>query len=329
MSKYSVIGGSGFVGSRLIQLLGYENCHNIDKNESPFYKDITTIQNICNKGLSGVLSKESETVVLLAAEHRDDVSPTSLYFDVNVTGTKNVLKAMDENGIRNIIFTSSVAIYGLNRDCPDEECPSNPFGPYGKSKWQAEELLRSWYEKDPENRSLTIIRPSVIFGERNRGNVFNLLNYLASGNFLMVGKGENRKSMAYVGNVAAFIDFTISTQNPGYRIFNYLDTPDFSMNELLIQVERSLDRKLIPIRIPYFIGMLGGHLFDLMSKISGKKMSVSSLRVKKFCARTQFDATKAHHSGFKVKYTLIEGLHRTLQFEFLDKSDDEFASKKN
>ena len=148
-----------------------------------------------------------QTVVLLAAEHRDDVSPTSLYYDVNVQGTQNVLEAMDVNGVTNIIFTSSVAVYGLNKENPDEDHPADPFNHYGKSKWQAEEVLRAWYNKDPINKSLTIIRPTVIFGERNRGNVYNLLRQIASGKFLMVGKGANCKSMAYIKNIVAFIKF--------------------------------------------------------------------------------------------------------------------------
>ncbi|STH53273.1 UDP-N-acetylglucosamine 4-epimerase (UDP-GlcNAc 4-epimerase) [Escherichia coli] len=52
---------------------------------------------------------------------------------------------------------------------PDENHPHDPFNHYGKSKWQAEEVLREWYNKAPTERSLTIIRPTVIFGERNRG----------------------------------------------------------------------------------------------------------------------------------------------------------------
>ena len=122
-----------------------------------------------------------ETVVLLAAEHRDD-APVSLYYEVNVQGTQNVLEAMDKANVKNIIFTSSVAIYGLNKQNPDEQHPADPFNHYGKSKWQAEEILRNGTIKT-NNRSLTIIRPTVIFGERNRGNVYNLLNQIASNHF--------------------------------------------------------------------------------------------------------------------------------------------------
>lgn len=322
MKKIIIIGASGFVGTRLIQQLSKENCLNIDKNPSPFFNDITKIHNICEPGLIEAIDSNSDTIVLLAAEHRDDVSPTSLYYDVNVEGTRKVLDAMDQKNITNIIFTSSVAVYGLNKENPTEEYPADPFNHYGKSKWQAEEVLREWFHKDTRSRSLTIIRPTVIFGERNRGNVFNLLNQIASGKFLMVGKGINKKSMAYVGNVAAFIQYCIENQQAGYRVYNYTDRPDHNMNELVGQVELSLNKKLPAVRVPYFLGMLGGYCFDIVSKILKKKLSISSVRVKKFCATTQFDSTSAHSSGFKAPYKLTQGLHNTLHFEFIEEKND-------
>ena len=322
-NRIVIIGASGFVGTRLIEQLGKDNCRNLDKNLSAKYPEITILQNICEKDLENAIPSETETIVLLAAEHRDDVSPTSLYYDVNVQGTSNVLKVMEQKGIKNILFTSSVAVYGLNKENPNESHPVDPFNHYGKSKWQAEEVLRDWYNKDKESHSLTIIRPTVIFGERNRGNVYNLLKQIASGRFLMVGNGTNRKSMAYVGNIVAFIQYLIETQKPGYRLFNYIDKPDTNMSELVRQVEKSLNKKLPAIRLPYWLGYMGGLSFDLLAKLTGKKFSVSAVRVKKFCATTQFDATAAHSSGFKAPFTLSEGLHRTLHYEFIDPQKDD------
>ncbi len=323
MKNITLIGASGFVGTRLTDLIKNEfHLKIFDKQQSPFFPALTTLGDVrnldqLNQGLVG-----QKAVVLLAAEHRDDVSPTSLYYDVNVQGTKNVLKAMDKNEVKKIIFTSSVAVYGLNKKNPDENHPTDPFNHYGKSKWQAEEVLREWYNKDPKNRSLTIIRPTVIFGERNRGNVYNLLKQIASGKFLMIGKGLNYKSMAYVGNVAAFIRHLLKESKTGYEVYNYIDKPDLNMNELVSQVEKSLSKKIPSTHFPYWLGMLGGFGFDMLSKVTGKKLAVSAVRVKKFCATTQFDATKAHSSGFKAPYSLAEGLHNTLHYEFIEKNTD-------
>ena len=217
MKNIQVIGGSGFVGSFLLQELKDFKVSNLDKNPSPFFNEITTIGNIRKKE-DLTFSKEVSSVVLLAAEHRDDVSPNSLYYDVNVEGTRNVLKAMDKSGIKNLIFTSSVAIYGLNKDNPDENHDQDPFNHYGKSKLEAELVIKEWYENDPTNKSVTILRPTVIFGERNRGNVYNLLKQISSGKFIMIGKGKNKKSMAYVGNIVALIKDRLLKMEIGYTL---------------------------------------------------------------------------------------------------------------
>ena len=315
------IGGSGFVGSFLIKELNNCKVNNLDKNPSPFFNSITKIGDIRNVHDIKIASN-TKFIVLLAAEHRDDISPTSLYYDVNVKGTKNVLKAMDTAGVKNIIFTSSVAIYGLNKNNPCENHTEDPFNHYGKSKWEAEQVIKNWYENDPEGKSVTIIRPTVIFGMRNRGNVYNLLRQISSGKFMMVGNGKNKKSMAYVGNVVALIKDRLEKSELGFQVFNYADKPDFSMTELVKAIETKMNISVPKSKIPYWLGMVGGYMFDLVSFITQKKFSISSVRVKKFCATTQFNSAKAH-SNFKAPYSLKEGLDLTLEHEFIDPKEDE------
>ena len=326
----TIIGASGFVGTRLLGLLEENkaeyNLRNIDKQQSHFFPQITEIADVRNVEEIKAKLKNTDVVVLLAAEHRDDVTPISLYYDVNVEGMKNTLAAMEANGIKRIVFTSSVAVYGLNKENPNEEHPTDPFNHYGKSKWQAELVLQEWYKSHPD-WNINILRPTVIFGERNRGNVYNLLKQISSGKFMMVGDGNNKKSMAYVGNIVAFIKFLIDNKREGYNVFNYIDKPDFTMNELVAHVSKVLKKKILPTHAPYWLGMFGGKCFDLLAFITRKKLSVSSVRVKKFCATTQFDAKKAHSSGFKAPFTLGEGLARTLTFEFVNPPKDNITFK--
>lgn len=316
--KTTLIGASGFVGTRLIELFKQSNCElqNIDKRQSHFYPEVTTIANVLDKEKITDILKDTDVVVLLAAEHRDDVTPTSLYYDVNVGGMRNTLEAMEANGIKRIVFTSSVAVYGLNKKNPNEEHQADPFNHYGKSKWHAEQVLQEWY-KTHQDWNINILRPTVIFGERNRGNVYNLLRQISSGKFLMVGSGNNKKSMAYVGNIVAFIKFLIENKTTGYNVYNYIDKPDFTMNELVGHVSMVLKKHIPATHFPLWIGIMGGYCFDALAWITGKKLTVSSVRVKKFCATTQFDASKVESSGFKAPYTLGEGLARTLEFEFV------------
>ena len=93
-------------------------------------------------------------------------------------------------------------MYGLNT-LANEEAEPRPFNDYGRTKFAAEKVLKEW-QAGFSDRSLTIVRPTVIFGEKNRGNVYNLLKQIAHGPFVMIGNGKNKKAMAYVGNVADF-----------------------------------------------------------------------------------------------------------------------------
>ena len=326
----TLIGASGFVGTRLLDLLSQDgtayDLKNIDLLPSHFFNDLTQIGDVriqedMDEKLAG-----AEVVVLLAAQHRDDVSPVSLYYDTNVGGMEVTLEAMEKNGCKRLVFFSSVAVYGLNKDNPSEEFPADPFNHYGKSKWQAEQVLQKWYENHPD-WNINIIRPTVIFGERNRGNVYNLLSQISGGKFLMVGSCNNRKSMAYVGNVVAFVKYMIENCESGYNVFNYVDKPDFSMNDLVSLVKKVLNKRIPSIHFPYWMGMAGGYCFDLLAKITGKKLPISSVRVKKFCATTEFDSSKMLSTGFVPPYSLEEGLTRTMEFEFIHPRTDDVTFK--
>lgn len=314
----AIIGGSGFVGTKLISNLKDTpslNLVNIDRQQSSTFPQLTKIANVLDKQKLNELLKGQDVVILLAAEHRDDVSPTSLYYDVNVQGMRNTLEAMELNSVSRIIFTSSVAVYGLDKDNPDESFPVDAFNHYGKSKWEAEQVLQEWY-KTHSDWNINVVRPTVIFGEGNRGNVFNLLNQIASGKFMMIGDGKNQKSMSYVGNVVSFLEFLIQHKREGYNVYNYVDKPDFTTNDLVYHTGEILGKKIPTTHIPYWIGMLGGYGFDVLAFLTRKKLTISSVRVKKFCAVTKYDSTKAMSSGFVPPYSMEEGLRRMLNAEF-------------
>jgi nucleoside-diphosphate-sugar epimerase len=321
--RITIIGGSGFIGTRLTTRLlaaGY-TVTIADKNDSKKYPHLRSYADVREPDTLEKVLAGSDVVINLAAEHRDDVMPKSLYDDVNVTGAENVCNACAKLGIKKNIFTSSVAVYGFAPVGTDEIGAINYFNDYGRTKWLAEEKYRAWLSSDTGN-SLTIIRPTVIFGEQNRGNVYNLLRQIANGKFPMVGRGTNFKSMAYVENIAAFIEYNINNP-PGERLFNYIDKPDFDMNTLVAEVRRILGISGKVFHWPYWIGFSGGLCFDLLAKVLHKKLSVSSIRVKKFCANTMFDSVNMQTTDFKAPVSLIEGLERTIRYEFINKISDQ------
>ena len=315
-----VVGGSGFIGTRLCDR--FKSNTNItfkiiDKVLSNSHPNQSAIGDIRNPNdLLQHLTEES-VLINLAAEHRDDVSPTSLYDEVNVNGAKNICFAARKKNIQTIIFTSTVAVYGFAPIDTDELGIISPFNDYGRTKYLAENVFREWYDEDRENRKLVIIRPTVVFGERNRGNVYNLLNQIASGKFVMIGDGLNRKSMAYVENVCAFIEFTVGFK-AGIYTYNFIDKPDFTMNELVGNVRNILgtsNKRLI--RLPYKLGYIIGKMFDILALLLRKKLTISSIRVKKFCSNSVFN-TSISSTGFISPVSIEDALKKTVTYDFLE-----------
>ena len=314
-----IVGGSGFIGTRLCARLKLKekSFKILDKVQSLDFQSLCVYADVGNP-IDPRLLLNAGVIVNLAAEHRDDVTPKSLYGRTNVEGARNICIAARQSGVQKIIFTSSVAVYGFAPVGTNEGGNINPFNDYGRTKWEAEKIYREWQLEDPENRTLIVIRPTVVFGEKNRGNVYNLLKQISSGKFVMIGSGFNRKSLAYVENVAAFIEHSFSFK-PGLHIYNYIDKPDFQMNQLVSHVNKLLGKKPeVGIRIPYSIGITIGKVFDLIALMSRKKLSISSVRIRKFCANSVYE-TAIGATGFNPPVHLIDAIAKTVQYEFMEK----------
>jgi nucleoside-diphosphate-sugar epimerase len=325
MQNVNVIGGSGFIGTRLMRRLRDKVVVGgkiIDKAISDEFPGLVILTDVRSVEQLRASILDGSVIVNLAAEHRDDVRPLSLYDEVNIGGAKNICTVARERGVKTIIFTSSVAVYGFAQIGTDESGKIAPFNDYGRTKYEAEQIFKSWQAEEPAERTLVIIRPTVVFGEQNRGNVYNLLRQIASGKFVMVGNGQNRKSMAYVENLAAFIEYSMSFK-PGVHIYNFIDKPDFTMNNLVANVNRILGRpEKISLRLPFAMGYMIGKGFDLLAFITGKRFAISSIRVKKFCANSVYN-TAIDKTGFISPVPLEQALAKTVRHEFIEKHNDE------
>lgn len=316
--KISVIGGAGFVGTSFCQTLKDHGIpfEIIDLKMSQRFPDKSKIGDVRDiNSISETIT--GDIIVCLAAVHRDDVRDKNEYYLTNVHGAANVAKVCLDKGIRQIVFTSSVAVYGFAKPDTNENGDIAPFNEYGRTKFAAEEVFRDWKNSRRDN-ALLIVRPTVIFGEGNRGNVFNLFSQISSGRFVMIGNGKNQKSMAYIGNVAAFL-YACVCSDQIYAVYNYVDSPDFDMNSLVSKVRETVSGEQgVGLRLPYWLGLSIGYMGDLVSAITQKNLPISSIRVRKFCSTTAFKSRKLELKSFSPPFTLDEGIRRTLISEFIE-----------
>jgi nucleoside-diphosphate-sugar epimerase len=315
MSEILVTGGSGFIGSRLVDALRAEG-HRVtilDLVVNPRFRDITVQGDVADPAAVGRAMAGASAVFNLAAQHRDDVRPISRYYETNVEGMRVLCRQMDRQGIRRMVFTSSVAVYGFDTDDCTEDGPKLPDNDYGRSKLQAEEALSEWQEADGRNVAL-VIRPCAVFGPGNRGNIYNLFAQVMSGRFLMVGSGRNRKSIAFVENVVDAILF-LSRMDRSTTV-NYADKPDMDMNELVATVCRAGGRSVPRVRLPRAAGMAVGGALDLAAWSLGRTFPLSRVRVHKFCANSVVNAERIRTLGFAARVPLAESVARTVREEF-------------
>ena len=311
-----VLGGSGFLGRRITELLLSQNRRVVvadvrgsDSHATLWrYADLRNVDSLV-AALEGV-----DVVYNVAGEWRDDVRPASRYYETNVDGARNLCAAMEKLSIARHIFASSVSVYPYLEEVMTEDTPLAPENDYGHSKAQAERIFSAWQAADAR-RMLVTLRPTVIFGEGNRGNVYNLISQLASGRFAMIGSGENSKSISYVENVAEAFCFC-QRLGAGAHLFNVSDQPDFTMHELILKLAGMLGREVPSVRLPYPVAYGAGLIGDLGAVVFGVNTHLRSVRVRKFCGNTRYSSARLRALGYSQRVPLDNALTRVVTSDF-------------
>lgn len=204
--KCVITGGSGFTGSYLIPELLKRDIEIYNFDLVPFKTELNTERYHYIQGdvrdLDSLfkLPKEDVDFVchLAARQFAGDVPSKNReewFFDVNVNGTRNVLKYMEQSNIHNLIFFSTDMTYGIPVSCPvPPDAQQNPLGPYGKGKVEAEKLIRT-----QSKLNATIFRPRLITGAGRLGILEKLFKLIKNNLPVpMIGDGSNRYQMVSV-----------------------------------------------------------------------------------------------------------------------------------
>lgn len=305
-----LIGGSGFIAMHLREKLASDRVliidtkppKNIRSNESYKLVDIREIFELND------FSKKYELIVHhLAAVHFDFQTD---FYETNVEGTKNVMEAFST--CRKWIFYSSVATYGDSTLTRDESSRQDPANDYGKSKLLMEKAIFEKIRSKSLKGKIVIVRPGVVYGEWNFGNVFNLM-WLSS-RYFPIGLSSNPvKSMAYVNNLVSSTLFALEKAKDGTPlVYNYVDYDQLGTKDLLRLIGKANGSK--PVFIPFSIVLGISHILNLPFKLIGKDFLASPMRVKKFAQPTHFKADKIRELGFVQPVKPEEAVKRTIKW---------------
>ena len=214
--NYIVTGGSGFIGTHLINLLKevYPDCniYNLDIVENCQDGKATYINCDVRKpiDLKDVVITVDDIIFNFAAVHRTPGHPDHAYFETNILGAENVTAFAEKHGIRKIVFTSSIAPYGAAEDLKKETTLPTPNTPYGISKLVAEKIHTIWQAKSQQERQLTIVRPGVVFGKRENGNFTRLYWGIRGHKFMYPGRKDTVKACIYVKELVRFMLYRLA-----------------------------------------------------------------------------------------------------------------------
>lgn len=309
----AVIGGGGFIGRRLVAELEQAGAsvRVIGLTAPPAGTRTGWVQCDVRDGDGLARAVEgTDRVYNLAAAHGLNALAPEVYHAINIDGARNLVRALESSGIQRLVFTSTADVYGRGASF-DEASPPEPLGDYGRTKLAAEETYRAWAASDA-TRSLTIVRPTVVFGPGGEGTVGQFLRHVTGPDFTHFGEARTRRSLAFVDNLAAFLAY-LHESPAGTSLFNYADLPDLEIAEIVSIVRRAVELPPAPRRslAGAYAATLGAALRARMSGKPGPPPRTLHTMRRQLGLERRLDAGRAHATGFRQPVPLTDALERT------------------
>lgn len=315
-----IFGGAGYIGSFLIQRFRAVHCFDkiivcdlnppgkyFEQDNSGLVRYFTgDVRNEIELELPAGMEGEQSWIFNFAAVHREPGHSFREYFDTNIPGARNVCHYAVQNGIRNIFFTSSIAPYGKSLHERDEQSGLYPETAYGISKALAEEIHRTWLAGDPQRR-LVIVRPSVIFGPRDPGNVYRMIGSLKKGTFILPDGGRVIKAYGYVIGLIDSMLFVMGKKEQ-IIVYNYAENPLVDLREMTKIVKEEFGYGHWVPGISVSILSVLAFFIQKFSKIIGKDSDIHPVRVQKAGFPTNIKPGYLMDNNFEFKYHFAAAL---------------------
>lgn len=320
MPKVLVTGATGFAGSHLTRRLLDEGqevrvlarpTSAVSQLElagaEVFVGDVTDEEGV-RRAVEDV-----RTVYHLAAVFRRAGLPDSAYWAVNYGGTRNMLLASLDAGVRRFIHCSTVGVHSHVQNPPaDETAPYEPGDVYQRSKCKAEQVALKFHEE--QGLPVTVIRPSGVYGPGDL-RWLKLFKAIAGRRFIMLGSGRTFIHMVYISDLVDAFRLAADSPNAVGRVYIVAGERYVTLNELASTIAKAVNAPVPELHIPVKLVRILSGICEDVCRILRLEPPIFRRRVDFFVKNRAFDITRAKTDlGYSPKVDLEEGIGRTARW---------------
>ena len=245
------------------------------------------------------LTKGCSAVIHAAGLVHCPNAPYQEYEVMNVRATRQLAEAAAANNVDTFIFLSSSAVYGQGPfNKVTESDPTPAVTPYAVSKLTSEKFLESFTGL----RRTIVLRPSMVFGEGDRGNLLKMIQEIDNERYKHIGDGQTQKSVIYTKDLAQAILLCLSRVQRGYHVFNVSNPEPVTIKELAESIATGLGKEKKIASVPTGLLKFGVKAAEMFMP---GKAPISSEQVEKLTTDTTCSVEKfVKTTGFRPKSTL-------------------------
>jgi len=300
-----ILGGSGYIGYRWgLRLLATGRCQKIvlaDIKKPPVELLPKGMEfhpcDVRQPLLLQLGTLQPEWLFHFAAVHREPGHERPEYFDTNLPGSRHVCAYAEEVHCQNILFTSSIAVYGPTIGAMSETSPLYPTTAYGISKLCAELIHEGWRKADAARR-LVVCRPGVVYGPGDPGNILRMIRAVKKGFFVYPGSKTLRKSYAYIEGLLDSFEFAMN-RTERQLTYNYVERETEPLGQLVQTVQAHLGKKVPTFTAPLPLLQLAANAVQVLT---AGRSPIHPARVRKVATPTHIVPQQLMDLGFQFRY---------------------------